>query len=54
MVGLPAICCQLLHPEASYQPVVIPAKLVPAGFKPGAGIHASSKGVLDSRLRGND
>jgi hypothetical protein len=33
---------------------VIPAKPVPAGFKPGAGIQASFNGILDSRLRGND
>jgi hypothetical protein len=48
----PRSAVQLLHPEASYQRVVIPAKLVPAGFKPGAGIQASFNAILDSRLRG--
>ena len=52
--GCPRPAVQLAQPSASYQPVVIPAKLVPAGFKPGAGIQASFNGILDSRLRGND
>jgi len=52
--GCPRPAVQLAQPSASYQPVVIPAKLVPAGFKPGAGIQASFDGILDSRLRGND
>jgi hypothetical protein len=52
--GRPRPGVQLAQPEASYQPVVIPAKLVPAGFKPGAGIQAFFNSILDSRLRGND
>jgi hypothetical protein len=43
--GRPRPGVQLAQSEASYQPVVIPAK---------AGIQAFFNSILDSRLRGND